>query len=311
MIGWLQHTFAHSHDVHDKVDDVMASNARGFWATKWALVSLGVTTVLQMVIFWFSGSTALFADTVHNLGDGANSIPLLLAFALQRRERSRTFTYGYGRTEDLAGIVIVLSIAASAIVAGYQSIRKLIDPEPMDYLGWVAAAAVIGFIGNEAVAMLQIRTGRQIGSAALVADGQHARIDGFTSLAVLVAVVGTLFGAPIFDPIIGLLLTAAILVILRQSSVSIFRRMLDGIEPDILAKIEHAPTHVEGVQGVEQVRARWLGHKVYADLHVVVDRSLTVDDAAAIASRVKASLADHIGPFGDAMITVGPASAAT
>jgi len=306
VLGWLQHTFAHSHDVHEKVDDVMESHARGFWATKWALVSLGVTTILQMIIFWLSGSTALFADTVHNLGDGANSIPLLIAFALQRRARSRTFTYGYGRTEDVAGLVILISIAASAIVAGYESIRKLLDPQPMDYLGWVAAAAIVGFIGNEAVAILQIRTGRQIGSAALVADGQHARIDGFTSLAVLVAVGGTLLGAPILDPIIGSLITVTILVILKDSSATIFRRMLDGIEPEILAEVEHAPTHVEGVRGVANVRARWLGHKVHADLDVLVDRDVSVDDAAQISARVKAALADHVPAFGGAVVAITP-----
>jgi cation diffusion facilitator family transporter len=305
--GWLQHTFAHSHDVHEKVDDVMESNERGFWATKWALVSLGITTIIQVIIVWASGSTALFADTVHNLGDGANSIPLLIAFWLQRRARSRTFTYGYGRTEDLAGLVILVSIAASAIVAGYESIRKLIDPEPMSYLGWVAAAAIVGFIGNEAVALLQIRTGRQIGSAALIADGQHARIDGFTSLAVLVAVFGTLLGAPILDPIIGLLITVTIVLILWQSSRSIFRRMLDGIEPEILAEIEHAPMHVDGVRGVDNVRARWLGHKVHADLDVVVDRELSVADAAAITARVKAALEDHVPAFGGAVVSVTPA----
>jgi cation diffusion facilitator family transporter len=294
--------------VHEKVDDVMESHARGFWATKWALVSLGVTTVLQMIIFWFSGSTALFADTVHNLGDGANSIPLLIAFALQRRARSRTFTYGYGRTEDVAGLVILVSIAASAVVAGVESIRKLLDPQPMDHLGWVAAAAIIGFLGNEAVAILQIRTGRQIGSAALVADGQHARIDGFTSLAVLVAVVGTLLGASILDPIIGLLITITILMILKDSSVTIFRRMLDGIESEILAEVEHAPTHVAGVRGVENVRVRWLGHKVHADLDVVVDRELSVDDAAHISAKVKAALADHVPAFGGAVVAVTPAS---
>jgi cation diffusion facilitator family transporter len=306
VLGWYQNTFAHSHDMHDKVDDVMESSARGFWATKWALVSLGLTTIIQIVIFWASGSTALFADTVHNLGDGANSIPLLIAFWLQRRARSRTYTYGYGRSEDLAGLVILVSIAASAIVAGFESLRKLINPEPMDYLGWVAAAAIVGFIGNEAVAILQIRTGRQIGSAALVADGQHARIDGFTSLAVLIAVFGTLLGAPILDPIIGLLITVTILLILKDSSAAIFRRMLDGIEPEILSEVEHAPMHVEGVQGVANVRARWLGHKVQVDLDVLVDPDLSVDDGSAIAARVKEALADHVPAFGGAVIAIRP-----
>jgi len=305
VLGRIRHTFAHSHDVHDKVDDVMESNARGFWATKWALVSLTLTTIIQVVIFSFSGSTALFADTVHNLGDGANSIPLLIAFALQRRVRSRRFTYGYGRTEDLAGVVIVASIAISAVIAGWESVRKLIDPQPMDHLSWVAAAAVVGFIGNEAVALLQIRTGNQIGSAALIADGQHARIDGFTSLAVLIAVGGTLVGLPILDPIIGLLITITILIVLKGSGTAIFRRMLDGIEPE-MAAVEHAPTHVKGVLGVENARARWLGHKVHADLDVIVDQRLTVEEASAITSKVSTALAEHVPSFGEAMIAIVP-----
>ncbi len=309
VLGWLQHTFAHSHDTHEMVDDAMESNARGLWATKWALVSLGLTTLIQFVIVWFSGSTALFADTVHNLGDGANSIPLIIAFLLQRRARSRQFTYGFGRTEDLAGLVIVITIAISAVVAGWESIQKIIHPQPIEYLGWVSAAAVVGFLGNEAVAILQIRTGRQIGSAALVADGLHARIDGITSLAVLVAVAGTLLGYPIIDPIIGLLITITILAILKNASTSIFRRMLDGIEPAILAEVEHAPLHVDGVRGVENARARWLGHKVQADLRVVVDPRLSVAEATTIADRVRAALADHVPSFGDAVIAVVPADA--
>jgi cation diffusion facilitator family transporter len=309
VIGWLQHTFAHSHDVHEKVDDVMESHERGFWATKWALISLGLTTVIQIVIVWFSGSTALFADTVHNLGDGANSIPLLIAFALARRARSRRFTYGFGRAEDLAGIVIVLSIAVSAAVAGWESIRKIIDPQPIDHLWWVAGAALVGFVGNEAVAILQIRTGREIGSAALVADGQHARIDGFTSLAVLIGVAGVALGVPVLDPIVGLLITITILFILKDAGASVFRRLLDGIEPEIIDQIEHAPTHVDGVRGVENARARWHGHRVYADLSVVVDGARSVSDSAAIASEVRASLARHVPAFGDAVIAIVPSPA--
>ena len=308
VFGWVKHIFAHSHDIHEKVDDVMETHERGFWATKWALVSLAVTTAIQIVIVYFSGSTALFADTIHNLGDGANSIPLLIAFALQRRLRSRTFTYGFGRTEDLAGVIIVALIAVSAAVAGYESIRKIIDPEPIGYLGWVAAAAIVGFVGNEVVAWLQIRTGRQIGSAALVADGQHARIDGFTSLAVLIGVVGVFFGVPVLDPIVGLVITVTILWILKGASRSIFSRLLDGIDPAILAEVEHAPLHVDGVQDVHEARARWLGHKVQADLHVTVDRRLSVAEAHAIVDRVQHSLADHVPSFGGATIHVCPCS---
>lgn len=307
MIGWLKHTFLHSHDIHEKVDDVMESHERGFWATKWALISLTLTTVIQIVIVYFSGSTALFADTVHNLGDGANSIPLLIAFALQRRGRTRQFTYGYGRTEDLAGVIIVVLIAFSAAVAGYESIRKIIDPQPISYLGWVALAALVGFIGNEAVAWLQIRTGRQIGSAALIADGQHARVDGITSLAVLIGAGGVAIGVPILDPIVGLLITITILWILKDAGLAVFRRLLDGIEPAILAEVEHAPMHVEGVRQVRDARARWVGHKVRAELEVMVDPNLTIADSEGISEQVVQALADHVPAFGGATIRVRPA----
>lgn len=286
----------------------METHERGFWATKWALVSLAITTAIQIVIVYFSGSTALFADTVHNLGDGANSIPLLIAFALQRRARTRQFTYGYGRTEDLAGVIIVALIAVSAAVAGFESIRKILDPQPIGYLGWVAIAALVGFVGNEAVALLQIRTGREIGSAALIADGQHARVDGFTSLAVLIGVGGVMAGLPILDPIIGLLITVTILWILKDAGLAVFRRLLDGIEPSILAEVEHAPMHVEGVRGVHEARARWVGHKVRAELHVTVDPALTVAESHAITDRVVQSLADHVPAFGGATVHVCPDS---
>ncbi|MBA2520327.1 MAG: cation transporter [Chloroflexia bacterium] len=309
VLGWIKGTFAHSHDMHEKVDDVMETHERGFWATKWALVSLAITTAIQIVIVYYSGSTALFADTVHNLGDGANSIPLLIAFALQRRVRSRQFSYGFGRVEDVAGVVVLLTIAISAAVAGWESVRKLLDPEPITHLPWVTLAALIGFVGNEIVAILQIRTGRQIGSAALIADGQHARIDGFTSLAVLGAVVGVLIGVPILDPIIGLLITITILIILKGNSGAVFRRLLDGIEPEILAEIEHAPLHAAGVRAVQDAKARWVGHKVRAELDVGVDPNLTIAESEAIADDILRALADHVPSFGGATVRLRPATA--
>lgn len=306
MLGWLRHTFAHSHDVADKVDTAMATNERGIWALKVSLVGLGATALFQVVIVALSGSTALLADTIHNVGDAATAVPLWISFALQRRARSRRFTYGYGRTEDLAGVVIVGLIFFSACVAGYESIRKIIEPQPVSHLWWVVAAAVIGFVGNEAVAVFRIRVGRQIGSAALIADGQHSRVDGFTSLAVLIGAVGVAAGIPILDPLIGLLITAAILFIVRDAAKAVFSRMLDGIEPRILADVEHAPTHVPGVLDVHEARARWLGHKVHADLHISVDPNLTVAESHAIAERVEAALAEHIPALGGAMVHVCP-----
>jgi cation diffusion facilitator family transporter len=291
------------------VDDALETNERGIWALKISLAGLGVTAILQVVIVYFSNSTALLADTIHNFGDAATSIPLWIAFALQRRERNRRFTYGYGRAEDVAGVIIVALIFFSACVAGYESIMKIIHPQEVTHLWWVVAAAVIGFVGNEAVAIFRIRVGKQIGSAALIADGQHSQVDGFTSLAVLIGALGVAVGVPILDPIIGLLITITILFIVKDAGRAIFRRLLDGIEPHILAEVEHAPLHVEGVHEVHEARARWLGHKVHADLHITVDSHLTVDASHAIVERVHEALKERVPAYGGATIHVCPAVA--
>lgn len=306
VLGWLQHTFAHSHDVHEKVDTAMETSDRGIWALKISLVGLGITSIFQLIIVLYSGSVSLLADTIHNFGDAATSIPLWVAFALVRRGQTRRFTYGYGRVEDVAGVLIVLIIFFSACVAGFESVRKIIDPQPVSHLWWVAAAALIGFVGNEGVAILRIRVGKEIGSAALIADGQHSRVDGFTSLAVLVGAIGVAVGVPILDPLIGLAITMAILFIVKDAAGAVFRRLLDGIEPDVLTRIESTPLQVDGVQEVHQVRARWLGHKVHADLHVTIDRRLSVEESHFIVERVQAALAARVPSFGDATIHICP-----
>lgn len=306
FLGWLRHTFAHSHAAHERVDEALESSERGIWALKVSLVGLGVTAILQLIIVILSGSTALLADTIHNFGDATTSIPLWIAFVLLRRGQTRRFTYGYGRAEDLAGMIIVLLIFVSACVAGYESVSRLLHPQPLTHLAWVAAAAIIGFIGNEAIAQFRIRIGREINSAALVADGVHSRVDGFTSLAVLGSVLGVVIGFPILDPLIGLGITVAILFIVKDAVTSIFHRLLDGIEPDILSALEHAPSHVPGVLGVHQVRARWLGHKVYADLDIAINADLSLTQAHDLAHQVEREMFKHVPSFGGAQVHVTP-----
>jgi cation diffusion facilitator family transporter len=233
----------HSH-THGAVDPSIASSEHGIWALKWSIVGLCITALLQMFVVVLSGSVALLSDTIHNFGDAATAIPLWIAFSLNRLGSSRRFTFGYGRVEDLAGVVVVLIILFSAIVAAYQGVERLMNPEPVEVLWAVAAAAVVGFVGNEAVAVFRIRVGRQIGSAALVADGYHARTDGWTSLAVLFGAVGVWLGFPLADPIVGLLIAAAILVIVWQSGKAVFTRLLDGVEPVTTEEIRYAAEHV-------------------------------------------------------------------
>ncbi|HZW40976.1 MAG TPA: cation diffusion facilitator family transporter, partial [Agromyces sp.] len=229
------------------------------------------TTVLQLVVVLISGSVALLADTVHNFSDALTAVPLWVAFVLGRRAASRRYTFGLGRVEDIAGLFIIVVVALSAIVAAWQSIDRIFNPQPITNLGWVIAAGLVGFAGNEAVAIYRIRVGRRIGSAALVADGVHARTDGFTSLAVVFGALGVLLGFPLADPIVGLLISAAIVVLLWGTVLSIGRRLLDGIEPELVGSAEHALEHVDGIRAVEQVRLRWVGHRLHGDAIIVTD----------------------------------------
>ncbi|MEJ7762415.1 MAG: cation diffusion facilitator family transporter [Thermomicrobiales bacterium] len=271
--------------------------------TVWiALGALALTTLIQVFIVIASGSVALLADTVHNLGDALNSIPLLFAFYLARRVATRRYTYGFGRAEDLAGVVIVASIAFSAGFIIWQSLQKLVDPRPIDQIWWVASAAVIGFIGNEAVALLQIRTGRSIGSAALVADGSHARIDGLTSLVVLVAVAGSALGYPIVDPIVGLVIGAAILAIARDAAVRVWYRVMDAVDPSVVDQIEQYASEAPGVERVDTVRVRWVGHQLQAEVGLTLDDAAGLAESHAATSAVRRAL---IGPVRHlAMVTI-------
>src|SRR5215204_3677222 len=241
----------HGH-THGVIDPSIVTTARGIWAIKWSFIILALTAALQFVVVFVSGSVALLADTIHNIGDATTAIPLWVAFVLARRKPSKTFTYGLGRVEDLAGLLIVLIILFSAIVAGYEAIIRLIHPEPVTHLGWLTAAGIVGFLGNEAVAVFRIRVGRQINSAALIADGYHARTDGLTSLAVVLGALGVWLGYPIADPVIGLLITAAIFGIVWQSARAVLTRTLDGVETGITDEIRHAAEHVPGIRQVTE-----------------------------------------------------------
>jgi cation diffusion facilitator family transporter len=296
----------HGHHHHGLVDPTIAASRRGLWAVKWSFAGLAATALLQAVVVVLSGSVALLADTIHNVADAATAIPLGIAFLLARRAASRRFTYGFGRAEDFAGLIIVLTIAASAIGAGYESIRRLIQPQPVELLWAVMVASVIGFLGNEAVAIFRIRVGRQIGSAALVADGHHARVDGWTSLAVLLGALGVWAGYPLADPLVGLVISAAILVLLWQAARAVVVRMLDGVEPALVDEIVHAASHVPRVEEVSDVRARWIGHRLHVDVSVTVPGGLSVTEGHDVARDVRHQLLHHLPHLGRVMVHVDP-----
>jgi cation diffusion facilitator family transporter len=274
---------------------------------KWSFIGLLITALIQVVVVAISGSVALLADTIHNFADAATAIPLAIAFLFARKPPSRRFTFGYGRVEDLAGLAVVLTILFSAIVAGYESINRVIHPQAISHLWAVVVASVVGFFGNEGVAIFRIRVGREIGSAALVADGYHARVDGWTSLAVLAGATGVWLGYPLADPIVGLAITVAIFGIVIQSARAIFTRMLDGVDPTVIDEIRHSASHVPQVREVTDVRARWLGHRLHAEVNVTVPSHLTITEGHAIAADLRHQLLHALPHLSLVVIHVDPA----
>ncbi len=308
--GWIStvfHLHGHSHQQTEMISDTAFINNEAGIRTVWlALVALTLTSILQIVIVLWSGSVALLADTVHNIGDGLNSIPLLIAFYLARRLATRRYNYGFARAEDIAGIFIVLSIAFSAGIIFWESFQRFIHPQPLTNLGWVATAAIIGFMGNEAVALLQIRVGRKIGSAALVADGLHARTDGLTSLAVLLAVGGTWLGFPILDPIIGILIGIAILFITRDATITMWYRLMDAIEPEMLAKAEAVARNQAQVKDIRRIRMRWIGHQLHTEACIAVEPELSTAQSHEIAEELRHRLFHAIPNLAEVMVHIEP-----
>lgn len=297
----------HSHDHADRLDAALRDSATGIRAVKISLAVLGVTAVAQLVIAALSGSVALFADTVHNFSDALTAVPLWIAFSVSRRAATRRYTYGFGRVEDVAGLFVVTVIAISALVAAAEAVRRLVHPVPLSHLGWVAAAGVVGFLGNEIVALYRIRTGRRIGSAALRADGMHARADGLTSLAVVAGAVGAALGFPAADPIVGLLIAVAIGAVLVVAARDVFGRLLDRIDPELVDTARTVLAGQPGVAGVRRVRMRWVGHELEADAELDVDPAMSLADAHHVAHDAEHELAHAIPKLGSAIVHAYPA----
>ena len=299
-----------SHDhTHGVIDPTLLTTEKGIWAVKWSMVGLLLTALLQAVVVVFTSSVALLADTIHNFGDAATAIPLWIAFVMAQRKPSKRFSYGYGRVEDLAGIVIVFIMFASGLMAAYESLSRLFQPQELHHLGAVALASLLGFTGNELVARLRIRVGKEISSAALVADGYHARTDALTSLGVLLGAGGVWLGYPQADPLVGLVITLIIFKIVWESGTSLFSRLLDGVDPAVIDEVTHSAQHVPEVVEVTEVRVRWIGHRLLADVNIAVQAELSVEHGHEIAREVRHQLLHHLPYLGNVTIHVDPATA--
>ncbi|GAA1673278.1 cation diffusion facilitator family transporter [Fodinicola feengrottensis] len=297
----------HSHDSADKVDTAMESSREGMRALWISLTVLAATAALQAVVVVFSGSVALLGDTLHNVADALTAVPLGLAFLVGRRAATRRYTYGFGRAEDLAGIVIVVFIAASSALAGYEAVQRLINPAPVSHLWAVAAAGLVGFVGNELVARYRIQVGRKIGSAALVADGLHARTDGFTSLAVLVGAGGVAIGWQWADPVVGLFITVAILFVLKDAAREIYRRLMDAVDPELVERAEQTLRAVPHIMDVGVLRLRWIGHRLHAETNLTVEPDMSLTGAHSIAVDAEHQLLHAIPRLGGVTVHIDPA----
>lgn len=301
----------HSHDHTDAIQTADEASRDGIRAAWFSLAGMGATALLQIVIVALSGSIALMADTVHNLGHLATTIPLIIAFRLGRRAPTRRYSYGYKRAEDLVGLFIGVVIAASAALIIWESVRAMANPREITHLGWVVAAALVGALGNEMVAIYRIRAGRRIGSAALIAEGQHARTDALTSLAVLIGVAGAWAGFPQVDAVVGLVIAAVIVAVLISSMRTVIRRLMDGVDDGTLDRIEAVAADVEGVVAVDRCRARWIGHRLETDLDIGVQPGLSVQDGHAIAHLVHHRLVQTVPHLDRATVHVNPAGIPT
>jgi cation diffusion facilitator family transporter len=298
----------HSHDSSDSIASALASTDEGVRALKFSLAGLAVTATIQLIVVTATGSVALLSDTIHNYADALTAVPLGVAFWIGRRPANDRYTYGYGRAEDLAGIFIVAVIAVSSGVAAWEAVLRINSPRSINGLGWVAAAGLVGFIGNELVARYRIRVGRRIGSAALVADGRHARTDGFTSLAVVIGAIGVAAGWDLADPIVGLVITVAILIVLKDAARDIYRRLMDSVDPELVDSVRESLAGVDQVMCVDRVRIRWVGHELIAEADLSADASLNLVEAHTVAENAEHQLLHDIPRLARATIHLNPST---
>jgi cation diffusion facilitator family transporter len=296
----------HSHDTADRIDSALATSREGIRAVTVSLAILGLTAALQLAVVLVTGSVALLADMTHNVADALTAVPIGVALMVGRRPANRRYTYGYGRGEDIAGLLVLVAVTASSALAAYQAVDRLINPRPLTNLGLITIAGIIGFAGNETVATYRIRVGRRIGSAALVADGLHARTDGLTSLAVVAGAAGVAAGWPAADPIAGLTISVAILAVLVQAAREVFGRMMDRVDDTTVAAATEAAGAVAGVTGVDRLRMRWVGHDLLAEVDVTASAHLSLPQAHDIAEAVRHRLRRTVHRLADATVHVSP-----
>jgi cation diffusion facilitator family transporter len=257
-------------------------------------LALGTASAVEFAAAASSHSASVLADALHNAGDVLTTFVLLFAFALARRPATRRFPSGFGRIEDVATLLILMVIAITAAVAAYASILKFFNTEAYTNIGFALFGAVVGVVANLAVSEYKIRVGRRLNSTALAADGIHSRVDALVSAGAFAGIGLAGLGWRLADPIAGLVITAAIVVVTAGTVKQLFLRMMDAVDPDLSGELVHAAMEVEGVLGVNDVRARWVGRELIAVMHIGCSPEATVSQAHEIALRVEHSVAHHL-----------------
>lgn len=284
-MGPMSRAHDHGHIYHE--DDAVR-------AVVISALVLGVAAAVELIAAWASGSAGVLADGLHNAGDVLTTFILLFAFAMARRPATRRFPSGFGRIEDVATLLIVVVIVATAALAAFESIRKLLQPVVYRGIAFSLVAAAVGIMANLAVSEYKVRVGRSLGSNALEADGVHSRIDAMVSAGAFVGIGLAGLGLPLADPIVGLLITLAILYILGGTLRQLVLRMMDAVDPNVIEELTAAANRVGGVLGVHDVRARWVGRELVAVMHVDCAPEASLRDAHELAQRVEHEVAHAV-----------------
>ena len=264
-----------------------ANRRRAMRAILVSSLGLLATSAFELLITVLSGSVALLSDALHNLGDVFTTIGVYFGFRASRKPPTGRYTYGYGRAEDLAGIVILLAIWTSAGLAGWQSYDKLVSGRGTTHLTLGMLAAAIGIVGNQLVARYKLRVGREIKSAPLIVDARHSWLDAIASAGALVGLIGVAAGFRIADPIAGFAITLLIIHIGIDATKDVWSRLMDENDEEVAEAVRTVAQEVPGVVEVRNVRARWLGREVEARVLVRLPAAMTFGQAHDVAHRVQ------------------------
>jgi cation diffusion facilitator family transporter len=268
--------------------------------------SLGllVTSGLELLAVFFSGSVALLSDALHNLGDVFTTVGVYVGFRFSRRRPTAKFPYGYGRAEDVAGLVVVAAIWASAGLAAVESYDKLVSARGTSHLGVGMIAAVIGVVGNQWVARYKLKVGREIKSAPLIVDARHSWLDAVSSAGALLGLVGVAGGFRQADPIAGFAISLFIVRIGLEATRDVVVRLMDAQDEELADAARAAAREVVGPGGVGDVRVRWLGRQVEVRLVVRLPGNLALADVGRTTRTLTATVQHRVPDVREVFVTI-------